>query len=199
MPGGHTDRLLEHQKPRQAGHQHRPHHRRHILAVHAVALQRRRHRLALLFAETFRVVSDFGPHLLAVIGQRHEFHGDPGERGIGAESPQRPQRLRRLQHLRVHLEAFFGAAAEDLEEQLLHGAEVVVHQLRLQPRLVRKAARRDGGIALFDHQLFGRVEQQAAILRVRRPDPAGRCHAFAPYSCAFPLLDHADRSRGTAS
>ena len=169
-------------KPRQAGHQNRPHHRRHILGVRAVALQRGRHRLALLLAETFCVVSDFGSHLLAVIRQRHEFHRNPGERGIGAEPPQRPQRLRRLQRSRLHLKTFFGAAAEDLEEQLLHGAEVVVHQLRFQPRLARKTARRHRGIALFDHQLLGRVEQQAAVLRVRRPDPAGRCHAAAPYS-----------------
>src|SRR5262249_45326325 len=88
--------------------------------------------------------------------------------------------------LRLHLKTFFGSAAEDFEEQLLHGAEVVVHQLRFEPRLARETARRDRGVPLFEHQLLGRVEQQAAILRVRRPDPAGRCHAFTPLSRGTP-------------
>ena len=182
MTARNTNRLLEHQESRQAGHEHRPHHRRRVLAVHAVALQRSGHRLALFIAETLGVVSDFGSHLLAVVGERHELHRNSGKRGIGAESPQRPERLRRLQRSRLHLETFFGATAEDLEEQFFHGAEVVVHQLGFQPGLVRKAARRHRRVALIEQQLLGRIEQQAPILRVRRPDPAGRCHALAPCS-----------------
>ncbi len=60
--------------------------------------------------------------------------------------------------------------------------EVIVHQLGLESGLTRHPARRHRRVALFDHELFGRVEEHATILRVRRPDPTGRCHAFAPYS-----------------
>ncbi len=198
MAGGHTDRLLEYQKARQAAHQHRPHHRSDVdflafvLNSGAVALERSRHRLALFFAKTLGVVSDFGPHLLAVIGQCHEFHGNTRERGIGAEAPQCPQRLRQLQHLRMHLEPFFRPATEDFQKQLFHGPEVVVHQLRLQPGPVREAARRHRGIALLEHQLLGGIEQQDAVFRVRRPDSAGRCHVLAPY-CVPSRADHTDR------
>jgi hypothetical protein len=100
-------------------------------------------------------------------------------------------------HLRLCLEALFGAAPERRQEQIVHGAEVVVDQLRLELRLLRDPTRSDCGITLFEHQLLGGVEQDAAILGVRCSDPARRSHAVVPHSRRI-LAEHADRSVGHA-
>ena len=64
-----------------------------------------------------------------MIGQADELHGDTRPGRIDAELPERVQRLPAAHQLLLEFEALFGAPAEDLEQQLVHGAEVVVHQL----------------------------------------------------------------------
>ena len=66
-----------------------------------------------------------------------------------------------------------GPAPEHLQEEVVHGAEVVVDQLRLESRLGRHPPRGDGGVALVQQQQFGRVEQLGARLGVRGADAAG--------------------------
>ena len=164
----------------------------------AVAGEDRRQRFALLFAKTLGVEGDLRFQRFAMVGQRNEFHRDRGGRRIGTEPPQRPQRLRRLQHHRLHLEPLFGAASKRRQEQVVHRAEVVVHQLRLERRPFRDPTRSHCGITLFEHQLFGGVEQHRAVLRVRCPDPAGRSHAVIPHSRRI-SAEPADRSVGPHS
>ncbi|MDF2584959.1 MAG: hypothetical protein K0R33_3602 [Mycobacterium sp.] len=157
MPGRHPQRLFHHQGPRQAGPDDRPDDGRNIAGIHPVPLQRRGHRHALVLAEALRVVADLGTEFLAVIGQTHEFHGQPGGLLVGAEQPDRPQRLRRQRRLQHH-QSLFGAAAEHRQEQVVHGPEVVVHQLRLETGPLGDPARGDRGVTLVDHQCLRSVE-----------------------------------------
>ena len=166
-------------------------------SIQAVAIENHRQRFSLLLAETLRVIGNLGLQRLAVIGQRDEFHGDRGGRRIDAEPPQRPQWLPRLQYLRLRLKPFFSATTKCGQEQLVHRAEVVVDELRLERRLLRYSTRSDCGITFFEHQLLGGVEQHAAILGVRCSDPARRSHAVVPNSRRI-LAEHADRSVGDA-
>jgi hypothetical protein len=52
------------------------------------------------------------------------------------------------QRLREPLEAFLDPAAEDLQEEVVHRPEVVVHELGGDARLLADPARRHRGVAL---------------------------------------------------
>ena len=71
-------------------------------------------------------------------------------------------------------EALLGPAPEDLEKEVVHRAEVVVDELRLEAGLGRDPPRRDGGVALFEQQLLGRVEQPGTGVGVLGADAPGR-------------------------
>ena len=79
-----------------------------------------------------------------------------------------------LQRELVVVQHLLGTAAEHLQEQVVHGAEVVVHELGFEPGLLGDPSRRHRRVALVAHQLFGGVEQHRAVLGVGRAQPAGR-------------------------
>src|SRR3546814_20304374 len=70
------------------------------------------------------------------------------------------------------LEVQRGTPPEEGEVQVVHRAEVVVDQLRLQARRGRHPPRGDAGVALLEHELLGRIEEGRACLGVLRADPA---------------------------
>ena len=67
-----------------------------------------------------------------------------------------------------------GPAPEHLEEEVVHRAEVVVDELRLEAGLGRHPPGGDRGVALLEQQELGGVEQLGAGLRVHGTDAAGR-------------------------
>ena len=89
---------------------------------------------------------------------RHRF----AQRAVGGDGP--------LEAGQVLL----GPAPEDLEEEVVHRAEVVVDELRLEAGLGRDPPRGDRGVALLEQQLLGGVEQLGAGLGVLGADAAGR-------------------------
>src|SRR5947209_4547499 len=70
------------------------------------------------------------------------------------------------------------------EQQVVHRAEVVVDELRLEPGFRRDPARRHGGVARLEHQLQGRLDQRRPGARVLGPEPSRRPlplrHVHAP-------------------
>ena len=144
------------------------------------------HRLELRGAEPFGVARDLGADRLAVVGQRDELDVEGGAAGSALSSQSVAQRaVGRRSPARTAREVLLGPAPEHLEEQVVHRAEVVVDQLRLEAGLGRDPPRRDGGVALFEHQLLGRVEQLGPGLRVLGADPAGRGRAsVTPHNLA---------------
>ena len=94
-----------------------------------------RQRLELGGAGALGVAGDLGADGLAVVGQRDELGHEGGATWIGIEPPQRPQRGV-VGHGPLEVgEALVGPAPEHLQEEVVHGAEVVVHELRLETRL----------------------------------------------------------------
>jgi hypothetical protein len=59
----------------------------------------------------------------------------------------------------------FGASSEQREEQFVERREVVLHETTRHARSRREHAVRHRRVTLFEHQLFGAVEQQRARLR----------------------------------
>ena len=73
-------------------------------------------------------------------------------------------------------EDLIGHALKDRQEQIVHGAEVVMHKLRFQARLSGDAPRTYGGVTLLPHELLGRIQQVGAGLGTLRTDPSRRRH-----------------------
>ena len=86
-------------------------------------------------ARALGVAGDLGPDGLAMVRQCDELGHEGGTTGIGVEAPQRPQRVVGGDGALEVREVLVGAAPEDLEEEVVHGAEVVVHELWLETRL----------------------------------------------------------------
>src|SRR3546814_7758201 len=103
---------------------------------------------------------------------REEHRGERGAGRLAAELPQRAQRLLGCEITGLALEVQRGTPPEEGEVQVVHRAEVVVDQLRLQPRRGRHQPRGDAGVALLEHELLGRIEEGRADLGVLRDDPA---------------------------
>ena len=89
-------------------------------------------------------------------------------RSSARESPDRAQRALLVHDGGEARDALLGPAPVDLQEEVVHGAEVVVDQLRLDAGFRRDAPRSHGGVPLPEHQLLRRVEQEGPGLRVRR-------------------------------
>ena len=66
--------------------------------------------------------------------ERDELHRERGAAGVDVELPERSQRPVGGDRSFVAGEVLLGPPSEDLEEQVVHGAEVVVDELRLQAR-----------------------------------------------------------------
>ena len=167
-------RVLQGQHLGQTRHGQQRDDRRQLVLGDAACGERSRHCLELGGPEPLGVAGDLGPDRLAVVRQRRELHDERGAAGIGVEVPERAQRAvgghRSFDARHVRL----GTAPEDLEEEVVHGAEVVVHELRLEAGLGRDPSRRDGGVALLEEQQLGCVEQLGAALGVLGADAAGR-------------------------
>ena len=67
-----------------------------------------------------------------------------------------------------------GPPSEDLQEQVVHRAEVAVDELRLEAGPCRHPPGGDGGVALLEEQELGGVEQLGASLGVHGTDATGR-------------------------
>src|SRR5207244_1120443 len=91
--------------------------------------------------EAPRVARDLVPDRLPVIRQRDELDVEGGAAQVGPEPPYRPQRPVHLHCPGESLDALFGATAVDLEKEVVHRAEVVVDELRLEAGFGRDAPR----------------------------------------------------------
>lgn len=80
---------------------------------------------------------------------------------------------------RLALEIAICAAPEQGQEQIVHRAEVVVDELRLEAGSGRHASRRDSGVTVFEHHQLRCIEEGGTRRRVVRTDPAGRGHRLA--------------------
>ena len=102
--------------------------------------------------------------------------------GVPAEVPDRPEWLLRLEGAGLTLQPLLRPAAVQGQEEIVHGAEVVVNELGLQTGRSGDAPGGDGGIALVEHELFGRIEEDCAGLRSLGADPAvrGRGQMYIP-------------------
>ena len=103
------------------------------------------------------VACDLGTDGLAVVGQGDELGHEGGTTGIGVEPPQRPQRVVGGDGSLEVGEVLLRPAPEDLQEQVVHGAEVVVHELRLEARARPHPSRGHGCIALVEQELLGGI------------------------------------------
>jgi hypothetical protein len=187
---GDTERVLEGEHLRQPGHQQEDGDRRQLVGGQAVGGEGGRERVDLRGAEALRVPGHLRADRLAVVGQRRELDGEDRTTLVGVEPPQRAQRAVGRDLALEADEALVGSAAEDLEEEVVHRAEVVVHQLRLQARLGTDPPGGDGGVAVLEQQLLGGVDEQGARLGVGGADAAGgggrRRH---PHTLPRPRLD----------
>ena len=159
MTAGDAEAALEDEDAREAGHDHRHHHRRKLGHVDAVRPQRQGHRAFLQVTEARRIADDLAPDRLAVIGQRHELHQQPGAVSV-VELPQRMQRFVVGQRLALTNQVRLGAFPQDGQEQVVHAREVVVHECGLDARLRRHPPRGRSGVALLEHDLGGRSDQR---------------------------------------
>ena len=149
--------------------------RRQLLVGDAARGERGGDGLELGGAEPFGVARDLGADRLAVVRERDELDVERGAAEVGVELPERAQRsVGRDRAARTARDVLLGPAAEHLEEEVVHRAEVVVDELRLEAGLGRDPPRRDRGVALLEQQLLGRVEQLGAGAGVLGADPARR-------------------------
>ena len=93
------------------------------------------------------------------------------------ELPERPERLRRGEGASLALEVPLGSPLQQGEEQVVHRAEVVVDELRLEVGPGGDPSRRHRRVALLQHEVLGGVEQGTAGRRVLRADPPRAGHA----------------------
>ena len=96
-----------------------------------------RQRLELRGAEPLGVAGDLGADRLAVVRERDELDRERGAAGVGVQLPERAQRPVGGDRALEAGEVLLGPAPEDLEEEVVHRAEVVVDELRLQAGLGR--------------------------------------------------------------
>ena len=114
--------------------------------------------IELQLTESLRVARDLVTDGLPVVGEGDELDGQRRPAEVGAEPPQRPKRAVHFHRAGEAFDARFRAAAVGLEEEVVHAAEVVVHQLRLDTGLGRDASRCHCRVAFPEHQPLGRVE-----------------------------------------
>ena len=129
--------------------------------------------LELRGAEALGVAGDLGPDGLAMVRQRDELDVEGGAPEVGVELPQRMQRAVGRDRPFDAGHVLLGPTSEHLEEQVVHRAEVVVHELRLETGPGRDPPRGDGRVALVQQQPLGRVEQLGTRLGVLGSDAAG--------------------------
>src|SRR5262249_57046153 len=95
-----------------------------------------------------------------VVRQRRELLRQRGAGRIREYIPQRVQRLRSGERAGLTFEVLFSASSEQRKKEVVHRAEVVVNELRLEDGLLSALARGDGGVTLLEHQLERRVGQR---------------------------------------
>src|SRR6516165_6063890 len=101
-----------------------------------------------------------------MVRERDELHRDRVIRGFVSEFPERPKRLRVVEYLSQPFEAALRPPPEQLDEQLVHRAEVVVDEAVVHAGLGRYPSARYSGIPLFDQETLCRVEQRGPGYRV---------------------------------
>ncbi len=118
----------------------------------------------LLGADALGGGRDLGADRRTVVGERGELHGQHCAPRVAAHLPERPERLPRLQRAVLVREGLFGAAPERREEQVVHRAEVVVHECGTHAGDRRDSPRAHRRVARLEHELLGGVEQRGAGL-----------------------------------
>ena len=76
------------------------------------------------------------------------------------------------------LQSQLGPAPVERQEEVVHGAEVVVHQLGFQAGGGGDPPRGHGGVALFEHESLGGVEEGGPGLRTSPRRGADRRHRW---------------------
>ena len=174
MPRRDTEGVLEGHHLGDAGHGEEGDQGRELVLVDAVADERGAHRLDLGGPEPLGVAGDLGPERLAMVRQGDELDGERGPSRVGVEAPEVPQRAVLGDGPFEAGDVLLGPTAEGLDEEVVHGAEVVVHQLRLQAGSGREPPGRDRRVPLFGHQQLGGIEQLGPCLRIPGTDATRR-------------------------
>ena len=190
MSCGHAERRFERHDLGDTSHRQQQDDGRADVGRYAVVAEDGGDGIELQLTESLRVARDLVTDGFAVVGQGDELdvQGCPAE--VGAEPPQRPKRAVHLQRPGECVDTRFRAAAVDLEEEVVHAAEVVVHQLRLDAGLGGDASRCHGRVALPEHQPLRRVEQARSGLRVGCAEPSRRAPRSIPCQVAGPHARH---------
>lgn len=103
----------------------------------------------LQLTETLRVGADLGVDGGVVVAQRQELLIQGGVGVFPGDVPQRPERLITRKCFGLSIEHPLGAAAEHLDEEGLHGCEVVVDQAQRDAGFGCDPTCGDGAIALL--------------------------------------------------
>ena len=111
-----------------------------------------------------------------MVGKGDELEGERGAPRVAVEPPQVAERSVRRNGALEAFEVLLGIATQDLDEQVVHRPEVVMHELGLQPRLGCDPPRSDSRVPLLEQELLRRIDQLGACFRVLRTDSPG-CHA----------------------
>src|SRR2546429_7360427 len=131
VPGGDAERILDGEHLGDAGHQQKGRIRRHLIRGDAGGGQRGGQSVELRGPPALGIARDLGANRLAVVCQRDELDHERSAVRVAVELPQRAQRPVRSQGPLEAGEVLVRATPEDLDEQVVHGAEEVGDQFRL--------------------------------------------------------------------